>query len=209
MIKTIAIPKTNSYQLDIPASYIGKEIEILFYAVDEVSKEKGVEQKKTMADFWGTLSDKTADELQKAVAESRDSWEGRLKKQLWTIMYLLDTNAVIDFCNAKLPSNAKKLLSEIDPAISVITRIELFASNKIPDEEKRVLEGFISISTVYDNINEAIVSRAISIRQQHNIKLPDSIIAATALAYNRILISRNTNDFQNIGDLQLINPYAL
>lgn len=120
-------------------------------------------------------------------------------------MYLLDTNAVIDFCNAKLPSNAKKLLSEIDPAISVITRIELFASNKIPDEEKRVLEGFIGISTVYDNINEAIVSRAISIRQQHNIKLPDSIIAATALAYNRILISRNTNDFQGVKGGALAN----
>jgi hypothetical protein len=82
MIKTIAIPKTNSYQLAIPASYIGKEIEILFYAVDEVSKEGSVEPKMKMSDFWGTLSDETADELHNAVTESRDSWEGRLKKQL-------------------------------------------------------------------------------------------------------------------------------
>jgi hypothetical protein len=69
MIKTIAMPKTNSYQLDVPASYIGKEIEILFYAIDEIAKEKGVEPKKAMADFWGTLTDETADELQKGVAE--------------------------------------------------------------------------------------------------------------------------------------------
>jgi hypothetical protein len=124
-------------------------------------------------------------------------------------MYLLDTNVVIDFCNAKLPSKAKNLLSGIDPAISVITRIELFASSKIPDKERRALEGFVNISTVYDNINQAIVLRAIGIRQQHNIKLPDSIIAATALVNNQILISRNTSDFQNIEGLQLINPYAL
>jgi predicted nucleic acid-binding protein len=71
------------------------------------------------------------------------------------------------------------------------------------------LEGFVNISTVYDNINQAIALRAIGIRQQHNIKLPDSIIAATALVINQILISRNTSDFQNIEGLQLINPYAL
>jgi predicted nucleic acid-binding protein len=71
------------------------------------------------------------------------------------------------------------------------------------------LEGFVNISTVYDNINQAIALRAIGIRQQHNIKLPDSIIAATALVNNQILISRNTSDFQNIEGLQLINPYAL
>jgi predicted nucleic acid-binding protein len=74
---------------------------------------------------------------------------------------------------------------------------------------RRALEGFVNISTVYDNINQAIALRAIGIRQQHNIKLPDSIIAATALVNNQILISRNTSDFQNIEGLQLINPYAL
>jgi hypothetical protein len=47
-----------------------------------VSKEKSVEPKMKMSDFWGTLSDETADELHNAVTESRDSWEGRLKKQL-------------------------------------------------------------------------------------------------------------------------------
>ena len=41
-------------------------------------------------------------------------------------MYLLDTNTVIDFFNAKLPDNGKNLLLSIEPAISVITFIELF-----------------------------------------------------------------------------------
>ena len=43
--------------------------------------------------------------------------------------FLLDTNTVIDFFNSKLSAEAKKLLTGIEPAISVITQVELFASS--------------------------------------------------------------------------------
>ena len=36
-------------------------------------------------------------------------------------MYLLHTNTVIDFFNARLPDNGKNLLLGIEPAISVVT----------------------------------------------------------------------------------------
>jgi predicted nucleic acid-binding protein len=124
-------------------------------------------------------------------------------------MYLLDTNTVIDFCNSNLPANAKNLLAGIDPAISVITQIELFASDKIPLRDKLNLEAFVGICTVYDSINTNIVAKTIAIRQQHKTKLPDAIIAATALAYNLVLISRNTSDFKNITGLTCIDPHAV
>ncbi|MBS1751893.1 MAG: hypothetical protein JST63_18485 [Bacteroidetes bacterium] len=44
-------------------------------------------------------------------------------------------------------------------------------------------------------------------RKTYNIKLPDAIIAATALSYELILITRNTIDFKNINNLKLINPW--
>ena len=81
MTKTITIPQNNSYNLAIPTSYIGKRIEILVYALDEVADEKATTPKKTMADFWGTLSDATANDLHKQLIESRNSWEERLNKQ--------------------------------------------------------------------------------------------------------------------------------
>ncbi len=43
----------------------------------------------------------------------------------------------------------------------------------------------------------------------NKIKLPDAIIAATALVYDLFLISRNTGDFKNINYLKLIDPYNL
>jgi predicted nucleic acid-binding protein len=125
-------------------------------------------------------------------------------------MYLLDTNTIIDFCNAKLPENGKQLLLSIEqPAISVISRIELFSSIKIPQREIILLEQFVQISKVYDTINIDIINQTISIRQKLKLKLPDAIIAATALAYNLTLITRNIADFKNIENLNLLNPYEM
>ena len=53
MTKTVAIPQQNNFNLVIPNQYIGKKIEIIMYALDEITEERSV--KKTMADFWGTL----------------------------------------------------------------------------------------------------------------------------------------------------------
>ena len=124
-------------------------------------------------------------------------------------MYLLDTNTIIDFCNGKLPLNAKKLMISNAPAISVITHIELFASPKISDKERAQLEQIVAIATIYDHINSPITLCAIRLRQQYKTPLPDAIIAATAIVYNLSLITRNTADFKNIESLQLIDPYML
>jgi predicted nucleic acid-binding protein len=124
-------------------------------------------------------------------------------------MYLLDTNVVIDFCNNKLPITAANFIETIEPEISVITAIELFASNAITNNEKILLQEFTSIAIVYDNINAAIQTQTIALRQAHKIKLPDAIIAATALAYDLTLVTRNFNDFKNITGLKCINPWEL
>jgi len=124
------------------------------------------------------------------------------------MMYLPDTNVIIDYCNARLPVNAKELLQNIEPRISVITSVELFSSEKITEKELLKLKQFVSISTVYSNITPDIVIRTISIRQLYKIKLPDALIAATALQYNLTLITRNTDDFKKINNLQILNPWT-
>ena len=75
MIKTSAIPQNNNFNLRIPDDYVGKNIEIIFYALDEISQDKEIIPKKTMGDFWGILSNETAQDLNIQVAESRNEWE--------------------------------------------------------------------------------------------------------------------------------------
>jgi hypothetical protein len=73
MIKTLAIPQNNSYNLAIPNNYIGKKIEIIFYALDEIVEEK-VKPKKTMADFCGILSDSDYSSLKEHTEQARTEW---------------------------------------------------------------------------------------------------------------------------------------
>jgi hypothetical protein len=51
------------------------------------------------------------------------------------------------------------------------------------------------------------VQRVINIRQEKRIKLPDAIIAATAIEYSSILVTRNTKDFNSL-NLETFSPFG-
>jgi hypothetical protein len=72
MVRTIVIPDDTHIQLDVPADYIGKKVEVNFFLMDEINSTT---PNKKMADFRGIISDKTAEELQDNIRKSRDEWE--------------------------------------------------------------------------------------------------------------------------------------
>ncbi|MEO6685645.1 MAG: type II toxin-antitoxin system VapC family toxin [Dyadobacter sp.] len=124
--------------------------------------------------------------------------------------YLIDTNAVIDFLNNKLPISGFNFLGGVIdeiPNLSIISKIEILGFNTL-EEHYDVLNNFINDSYVYDLSNE-IVDKTIDLRKKSRIKLPDAIVAATAIIYNYTLITRNISDFKNIKGLTLINLYDL
>ena len=121
--------------------------------------------------------------------------------------YLIDTNIIIDFSENKLPLNAKLLVAEIidkEPNISIINKIELLGFSLVTSE---IIE-FTDAANII-NLTEDIANQTIRLRKKRKIKLPDAIIAATALVYNLTLISRNTKDFDGIDGLEFINPHDL
>jgi predicted nucleic acid-binding protein len=65
------------------------------------------------------------------------------------------------------------------------------------------------IGAIYGEREDDIVEKTIEVRRLYKLKLPDAIIAATALIYEFALISWNTKDFKNIPELEVINPYEL
>jgi len=122
--------------------------------------------------------------------------------------YLADTNAIIDYLENKLPEKAIVFIDNLEMQLSVISRIELLAWTKISPQQFHQLNDFIASSKVF-NISEEVIQHTIEIRKSFNIKLPDAIIAATALAHNLVLITRNTEDFKRIENLELINPWQI
>ncbi len=122
--------------------------------------------------------------------------------------YLMDSNAIIDFFNGKLNPAGKNFVASCDPRISVITQIELLSNKNIPSTEWEQLQTFIQIATVY-TFDDSIVEKTIMLRQQYRIKIPDAVIAATALLHELSLITKNVLDFKNIAGLIVINPHSL
>lgn len=94
--------------------------------------------------------------------------------------YLMDTNAVIDYLGNKLPSNAAAMLDEEELGISVNTRMELLAWRNATAQQISILKEFID-STIIHNLEESVILGGIELRKNYRIKLPDAIIAATAL----------------------------
>ena len=120
--------------------------------------------------------------------------------------YLIDTNAAIDYLQNRLPAKANDIIDGNRINMSVITRMELLAWKKATSEQLKLLHSFIDASNVY-NLDEQTIVEGIEIRKNHNIKLPDAIIAATALVHSYILITRNMSDFKGISKLILIDPW--
>ncbi|MDR1343389.1 MAG: type II toxin-antitoxin system VapC family toxin [Prevotellaceae bacterium] len=123
--------------------------------------------------------------------------------------YLMDTNAVIDYLGNNIPAMGMGFLNEVmdtKPQVSVITKIEVLGFNA-PATHYRLLTQFMS-DVIVLNLTDKIVETCIDIRKKCHIKLPDAIIAATALAYDLVLITRNISDFKNIPGLRFINPHG-
>lgn len=121
--------------------------------------------------------------------------------------YLIDTNVVLDFMGNKLPEKGKIQIARIiDEEInfSVINNIELLGFSKV---EQDLIE-FVTCSNIHP-IDDAIVDKTIEIRRLFKIKLPDAIIAATAMINDMVLVSRNTKDFKTVKGLKAIDPYML
>jgi len=54
-------------------------------------------------------------------------------------------------------------------------------------------------------LTDDIVKKTIQIRQKRKVKLPDAVIASAAIVNGLTLISRNTKDFKNIPNLEIVN----
>ena len=121
--------------------------------------------------------------------------------------YLIDSNAIIDFFNKSLPESGRNLLFTIAPVISIVTFIEIFSSNKASAQEIKELQRFSDVATIY-NVDHNIALITIELRKKYKIKLPDALIAATAIFYNLVLITRNVSDFEKIKGLEIVNPYS-
>ncbi|QMW04153.1 type II toxin-antitoxin system VapC family toxin [Spirosoma foliorum] len=124
---------------------------------------------------------------------------------------LLDTNILIYMEKGISDTKASLFLREATRErlfISIITEIELLGFPFESETALRSMEALIADSIILP-LDKTVANQTIAIRRQRKIKLPDAIIAATALVHGCTLVTRNVSDFVSIDGLLVINPFIL
>ena len=113
--------------------------------------------------------------------------------------YLLDTNSIIYALNGslKLPKN--------NYFVSIITEIELLSYHKLHKDEEKIIKDILA-NFINITISQEVKNKTIEIRKNKNLKLPDSIIVASAIVQNAILITSDKKllnlDFLDVIELK-------
>ena len=113
---------------------------------------------------------------------------------------LLDTNVSLYLLSKD--DTLAAILQGRDIYLSFITELELMGYNSLKDGERLSIKKFIQDCIVID-INTYIKEAVIEMRQKYSVKLPDSIIAATALYLNVPLLTADKG-FKKIKELNLL-----
>ncbi|QXV65357.1 type II toxin-antitoxin system VapC family toxin [Mucilaginibacter sp. 21P] len=113
---------------------------------------------------------------------------------------VLDTSLIINLFNGV--EEVQDLLSGRSLFVSVISEIEVLSFSGLSVTDKDLLRDFLSKCHMVD-IEPAIKELTIEIRAKTKIKLPDAIIAATAIYYDLPLFTMDKG-FKRLDDLQAV-----
>ncbi len=102
--------------------------------------------------------------------------------------FLIDTNIFILRVNDRLA----EVLPRGEIICSVITEIELLSFPELTSSEETLIRATLAKVAVY-GIDQDIKEEAIRLRRKSRLKLPDAIIAATAICHDAVLVTNDAN----------------
>jgi len=136
------------------------------------------------------------------------------------VKYLLDTNVISELQKSNCNQNVKSFTEEIhweDLYLSAISMGEIsYGVEKLPTGRKK----HELLIWLYTKIPEWFSGRIISLdteillewgkiraRAERTLPVADTLIASSAISHHMILVTRNTKDFEDIDNLNLLNPW--
>ena len=110
---------------------------------------------------------------------------------------LVDTDVFIDHLRgaAQLRAGRNRL------HYSVVTRAELFAGSSATDLLSQLLAPLRELM-----VARVVAERAGRVARDVGIRMPDALIAATALEHRLSLVTRNRRDFERVRGLRIRTP---
>lgn len=111
--------------------------------------------------------------------------------------FLLDTNVVIYLLGGRI----RHAFPQGDFGVSVITEIELLSYQGLSQADEEIARGFLDEVVRYP-LTDAVRDQTILLRRQFRLKLPDALVAATALEAGATLLS-NDQQLQVVSSLKV------
>jgi predicted nucleic acid-binding protein len=113
---------------------------------------------------------------------------------------LIDTNIALYLLGGD--ATLALALDQKEIFLSVVSEMELLSYPKITEVEIKRIKSFIADCNLLE-LTPTVKERTITIRRNYNLKLPDAIIAATAIQANISLISADSM-FKRIKELNFV-----
>lgn len=99
---------------------------------------------------------------------------------------VIDTSALIQLLDGT--KEVVDLLDGVEGYVSFVTEIELFSSTRGTVEHLKRKKALLNDLTIID-INQQIKEVTIELRKRHGLKVPDCLIAATAIHLDLPLVT--------------------
>jgi predicted nucleic acid-binding protein len=107
------------------------------------------------------------------------------------VKYLLDTTTAIDlFKGLEAVKPIKAMLQHTKVYISIVTRIEMLAYPHMTSEMEKRINIFLKSVKIIP-LTKKVEQNTILIRRSKRLKIPDTVIAASALSVKAVIISRD------------------
>jgi predicted nucleic acid-binding protein len=124
---------------------------------------------------------------------------------------VVDTNIVLYHLEGRQP--VVELLDRLERLgeplrISVVTRIEVLGHPRVHGVVEAEVRRFLSRFAVV-GLTESLVERTIVVRRAGRLKLPDAVIAATALESGETLLTHDRRGFSSVPGLRLLDPFPV
>ena len=120
-------------------------------------------------------------------------------------MYTLDTNTIVYYLkdDTEAVTVLRGIFGQSSPVyISAVTELELFAFANLSSDEESLIEELLATLSIIP-LDSRIARLAALVRRHYRLKVPDSVIAATAMFTGSTLVTRNTRDFRKVANLTL------
>lgn len=75
MVRTLVTPQQQSISIQVPQNYVGRQIEVLLYAVDELIEEDKKAVSGNAARFKGIFTKEEGEKFNDYIKQARNEWD--------------------------------------------------------------------------------------------------------------------------------------